>query len=148
MAVLLSAYHRAGVVKLEGVHPMLSDSMVVPTIPVTDLDRARAYYVDVLGLQPIDESPFSIRLRCGGGTQLSIFKRGPVERGHTMAHFEVSDIEAMVADLRSRGAVFEEYTEGPLVTTGGIAQIGPARGAWLRDPDGNLLGLRQGPVPS
>jgi len=49
MGVLLSAYHRAGVVKLEGVHPMLSDSMVVPTIPVTDLDRARAYYVDVLG---------------------------------------------------------------------------------------------------
>ena len=125
---------------------MLSDRLIVPTIPVTDLARARVFYVDVLGLTPVDESPFSIRLRCGGGSQLSIFKRGPVERGHTMAHFEVADIEAEVADLRSRGAVFEEYTEGPLVTTGGVAQIGPARGAWLRDPDGNVLGLRQGPV--
>jgi catechol 2,3-dioxygenase-like lactoylglutathione lyase family enzyme len=125
---------------------MLSDSLIVPTIPVTDLDRARVFYVDVLGLTPIDESPLGFRFRCGGGSQLSIFKRGPVERGHTMAHFEVADIEAEVADLRGRGAVFEEYTEGPLVTTGGIAQIGPARGAWLRDPDGNILGLRQGPV--
>ncbi len=125
---------------------MLSDSLIVPTIPVTDLERARAFYVDVLHLTPIEETPFGMRLRCGGGSQLSVFKRGPVERSHTMAHFEVADIEAEVADLRSRGAVFEEYTEGPLVTTGGIAQIGPARGAWLRDPDGNILGLRQGPV--
>jgi catechol 2,3-dioxygenase-like lactoylglutathione lyase family enzyme len=122
--------------------------MVVPTIPVTDLDRAKAFYVDVLGLAAIDESPFSVRLRAGGGTQLSIFKRGPVEREHTVAHFEVKDIEATVADLRSRGAVFEEYTEGPLLTTNGVAQLGPARGAWLRDPDGNVLGLREGPVPA
>jgi catechol 2,3-dioxygenase-like lactoylglutathione lyase family enzyme len=127
---------------------VLSDAMVVPTIPVTDLDRARAFYVDVLGLTPIDESPFSVRLRCGAGTQVSIFKRGPVERGHTVAHFEVTDIKATIADLRSRGAVFEEYTEGPLVTTNGVAQIGPALGAWLRDPDGNVLGLREGPVPA
>lgn len=125
---------------------MLSDSLVVPTIPVTDLDRSKAFYGDVLGLTAIDEGPFSIRYRCGKGSQLSIFKRGPVERGHTMAHFEVADIEGAVADLRSRGAVFEEYTEGPLQTTGGIAQVGPARGAWLKDPDGNILGLRQGPV--
>jgi catechol 2,3-dioxygenase-like lactoylglutathione lyase family enzyme len=125
---------------------MLSSALVVPTIPVTDLDRARVFYVDVLGLTPIDESPFSIRFRCGGGSQLSIYKRGPVERGHTAAHFEVQDIEAAVADLRSRGAAFEDYTEGPLVTTNGVAQLGPARGAWLRDPDGNVLGLREGPV--
>jgi catechol 2,3-dioxygenase-like lactoylglutathione lyase family enzyme len=125
---------------------VLSNAMVVPTIPVTDLDRARTFYVDVLGLTPIDEGPFSIRLRCGSGSQLSIYKRGPIERGHTAAHFEVQDVEAEVATLRSRGAVFEEYTEGPLVTTNGVAQIGPARGAWLRDPDGNVLGLREGPV--
>jgi len=125
---------------------MLSNAMVVPTIPVTDLDRSKAFYTDVLGLTAIDESPFSVRYRCGAGSQLSIFKRGPVERGHTVAHFEVSDIEAVVADLRSRGAVFEEYTEGPLVTTNGVAQVGPARAAWLRDPDGNFLGLREGPV--
>ena len=125
---------------------MLSDSLVVPTIPVTDIERSKAFYGGILGLVAIDENPFSVRYRCGGGSQLSIFKRGPVDRVNTVAHFEVADIEAIVADLRGRGAVFEEYTEGPLITTDGIAQIGPARGAWVRDPDGNFLGLRQGPV--
>ena len=127
---------------------MLSDSMIVTTIPVTDLDRTKAFYGGMLGLTAILETPFAIRWRCGNGSQLSTYKRGPVERGQTVAHFEVADIEAEVASLRSRGVVFEEYTEGPLITTGGIAPLGPARGAWMKDPDGNVIGLRQGAVPA
>jgi hypothetical protein len=56
----------------------------------------------------------------------------------------VTDIEATVADLAARGVSFIDYTEGPLTTTGHIAQLGPARAAWFHDPDGNTLGLRQG----
>jgi hypothetical protein len=37
-----------------------------------------------------------------------------------------------------------DYAEGPLKTTNHIAPIGPARGAWFRDPDGHFLGVRQG----
>lgn len=125
----------------------LADAMAVATIPVTDLEVATPFYRDVLGLTVLEETPFSVRLGAGRGSQISIYKRPPVERGHTMAHFEVPDIEAAVADLRSRGAVFEEYANGPLVTTDGIAQLGPARGAWLKDPDGNVLGLREGTIP-
>jgi catechol 2,3-dioxygenase-like lactoylglutathione lyase family enzyme len=126
---------------------MLNEAMVVATIPVTDLDRALVFYRDVLGLDLLEESPFSLRFRAGDGSQLSVFKRPPVERGHTVAHFEVADIEAAVASLRDRGAVFEEYSAGPLTTKNGIAQIGPARGAWLKDPEGNVIGLREGPMP-
>jgi catechol 2,3-dioxygenase-like lactoylglutathione lyase family enzyme len=75
---------------------------------------------------------------------LSIFKRPPVETVHTLAHFEVDDIEAAIADLEAKGVTFLDYTEGPLITTNHIAQIGPARGAWFTDPDGNILGVRQG----
>lgn len=126
---------------------MLSDAMIVATIPVTDLDRSLEFYRDVLGLTVLDQNPAAIRLGAGSGTQLSIFKRPPVERGHTMAHFEVSDIEATVADLRSRGAVFEEYASGPIATTNGIANYAPGmRGAWFKDPDGNVIGLREGPM--
>jgi len=53
-------------------------------------------------------------------------------------------VEAAVRDLEARGVAFVGYAEGPLQTTGHIAQMGPARGAWFRDPDGNFLGLRQG----
>jgi len=56
----------------------------------------------------------------------------------------VTNIEAAVRDLEAKGVAFIDYTEGPLVTTGHIAQLGPARGAWFHDPDGNTLGLRQG----
>jgi catechol 2,3-dioxygenase-like lactoylglutathione lyase family enzyme len=126
---------------------MLSDAMAVTTIPVTDLDAAKRFYSDALGLRLLQETPFAIRYAAGNGTQISVFKRGPVERAATVCHFEVNDINGTVADLRSRGVVFEEYTEGPLQTTNGVAQIGPARGAWFKDPDGNFLGLREGPIP-
>ena len=126
----------------------LADAMAVTTIPVTDLERAMPFYRDVLGLRALEETPFAIRFGAGAGTQISVYKRPPTERGHTTCHFEVVDIEDTVADLRARGAVFEEYTSGPLVTTNGVAQMGPAaRGAWLKDPDGNVLGLREGAIP-
>jgi catechol 2,3-dioxygenase-like lactoylglutathione lyase family enzyme len=124
---------------------MLSDAMIVATIPVTDIDQSLPFYRDVLGLKVLDKGPFACRLGAGT-TQLSIFKRPPVERGHTMAHFEVKDIEQTVADLKSRGAVFEEYASGPIATTNSIANYAPGmRGAWFKDPDGNVLGLREGP---
>jgi catechol 2,3-dioxygenase-like lactoylglutathione lyase family enzyme len=72
-------------------------------------------------------------------------RRGQPNVGQTAAHFEVDDIEAVIHDLTSRGVTFEEY-ETPR-TTNFIAQIGPARGAWFEDPDGNVFGLRQGPIP-
>ena len=122
---------------------MLGTSMVVATIPVTDLDRAKHFYQETLGLLFLWENPASVRFGCGDGTQLSIFRRGPSTADHTLSHFEVSDIEAVVRGLEGRGVTFIDYADGPLQTTGHIAQIGPARGAWFRDPDGNVLGLRQ-----
>jgi catechol 2,3-dioxygenase-like lactoylglutathione lyase family enzyme len=62
-----------------------------------------------------------------------------------VAHFEVADLDAVIAELSGRGITFEEY-ETPK-TVNFIAQIGPARGAWFKDPDGNVFGLREGPVP-
>lgn len=123
----------------------LADSNVVATIPVTDLDKATEFYRDTLGLNVVDQNPNAVRFQAGA-TQLSTFKRPPVERGHTMAHFEVTDIEATVADLKSRGVRFEEYDSGPIATTNSIANYAPGiRGAWFKDPDGNVLGLREGP---
>jgi catechol 2,3-dioxygenase-like lactoylglutathione lyase family enzyme len=119
--------------------------MAVATIPVTDLEKSLPFYRDALGLKVLDEGPFACRLGAGT-TQISIFKRPAVERGHTMAHFEVRDMDATVADLKSRGVVFEEYDSGPIATTNSIANYAPGmRGAWFKDPDGNVLGLREGP---
>ena len=124
---------------------MLADSLAVTTIAVTDLDRSKGFYQESLGLKLLDENPNSCRFGAGKGSQLSV-RRGQANVGQTVAHFEVDDIEAVVRDLTSRGVVFEEY-ETPK-TVNFIAQIGPARGAWFKDPDGNVLGVREGPVPA
>jgi catechol 2,3-dioxygenase-like lactoylglutathione lyase family enzyme len=123
---------------------VLADSMAVTTVAVTDLDRAKRFFVEQLALPLLDETQFNFRCGAGKGTQLAV-RRGQPNVGQTVAHFEVDDIEAVIRDLNSRGVTFEEY-ETPK-TVNGIAQVGPARGAWFKDPDGNVFGVREGPVP-
>lgn len=123
---------------------MVGAKMVVATVPVSDLEQAKAFYGQTLGLTLLWENPASCRFSVGDGSELSTFKRPSAASDHTVAHFEVTDIEAAIRDLESRGVVFVDYTEGPLKTTGHVAHIGPALGAWFKDPDGNFLGVRQG----
>jgi catechol 2,3-dioxygenase-like lactoylglutathione lyase family enzyme len=125
---------------------VIGATMIVPTIPVSDLDRARVFYGETLGLELLWENPASIRFRVGPVSEVSTFRRPGLITEHTLAHFEVTDIEATVRDLEAKGIEFVDYTEGPLITMNHIAQLGPARGAWFRDPDGNFLGLRQADV--
>ncbi|HEY3524335.1 MAG TPA: VOC family protein [Candidatus Limnocylindrales bacterium] len=119
-------------------------TMVVATIPVSDLERAKAIYGGTLGLTQLWENPASVRFRAGDVSELSVFRRPNTRTEHTLAHFEVADIEAVVRELEAKGVEFLDYDTGPLITTGHIAQLGPARGAWFHDPDGNTLGLREG----
>ena len=123
---------------------MLVDSLAVTTVAVTDLELSKHFFADQVGLRVLEEAPFAVRFGAGKGSQLSI-RRGQPNVGQTVAHFEVDDIEGVIADLTSRGVTFEEY-ETPK-TVNFIAQVGPARGAWFKDPDGNVFGVREGPVP-
>jgi catechol 2,3-dioxygenase-like lactoylglutathione lyase family enzyme len=125
---------------------MLSEFLAVTTLVVTDLDLAKRFYENQLGLTLLEETPAGCRFGAGRGSQLTIRRGQPAAGGQTVAHFEVDDIEAVVRDLTSRGVTFEEY-ETPK-TVNFIAQFGPARGAWFKDPAGNVLGLREGPVPA
>jgi catechol 2,3-dioxygenase-like lactoylglutathione lyase family enzyme len=123
---------------------VLSDSLLVTTVAVTDLERAKKFFGEQLNLPILEEAPFAIRFGAGRGGQVSV-RRGQPNVGQTVGHFEVADLDAVMADLISRGVTFEEY-ETPK-TVNFIAQIGTARGAWFKDPDGNVFGLREGPVP-
>jgi catechol 2,3-dioxygenase-like lactoylglutathione lyase family enzyme len=126
------------------VDTVLADAMAVATVAVSDLDRARRFFEEQLGLPLLDETPFAFRFGAGKGTQMSV-RRGQPNVGQTVAHFEVDDIDAVIRDLSSRGIAFEEYDTPK--TTNFIAQIGQARGAWFKDPDGNVFGVREGPIP-
>lgn len=123
----------------------LREGFAVTTIPVTDLDRAKQFYGDVLGLRLLFEAGPSVRWEAGHGSQVSTFRRGPTQADHTVAHFEIRGLDAVVRELEAKGVEFLDYDAGPLTTTNHIAQLGPARAAWFRDPFGNILGLREEP---
>ena len=120
---------------------LLTDAPCRPTIAVSDKAKAMAYYGEVLGLTLVDENPVGATFQCGG-TFLEIYPTPLAGTAkNTVTGFEVTDLEASMRELRARGVVFEEY-ERPL-TREGIAQLGPNRGAWFKDPDGNILALVQ-----
>jgi len=121
-------------------------------LPAQDLDRARAFYAEKLGLEPADERPGGILYRVGD-TEFALFASGGRATGdHTQMGFEVEDLEATVAELKARGVVFEEVDVPGLRTRHGIADIdgnypsknaSGERGAWFHDSEGNLLGIGQ-----
>ena len=130
---------------------MLQDSDVATRLPAQDLERARAFYADKLGLEPIEERPGGLRYQCGSG-RFSLFESAGAPSGdHTQMAWEVDDIEAVVEELRRRGVVFEEVDVPGLRAVDGIAEVEgnyPSAGvgelaAWFRDSEGNLLGIGQ-----
>ena len=130
---------------------MLSKGKVATRLPAQDLNRARAFYADKLGLEPVEEREGGLRYVCAGGEFALFESAGAASGDHTQMGWEVEDIEATVAALRARGVVFEEYDFPGLRTVDGIADIDgnyPSkgtgeRGAWFRDSEGNMLGIGQ-----
>jgi catechol 2,3-dioxygenase-like lactoylglutathione lyase family enzyme len=119
---------------------MLADSSCRPTIAVRDKGKAIEFFGGVLGLKLVDENQPGASFACGSGTYLEVYPSAFAGTAQsTVASFEVSSLEAAMRELRSRGIVFETY-ESPK-TVDGIAQLGPNRGAWFKDPDGNIFAL-------
>src|SRR5712692_9478490 len=117
---------------------MLKDASVRAAIAVSDVERAKSFYLDKLGLTFVEENPGGVTVQAGNGTFLEVYpSQFAGTAKNTVAGFEVKDIEAAMNDLRGKGIVFEDYDLPQLKTENGIAQIGPNRGAWFKDPDGN-----------
>jgi catechol 2,3-dioxygenase-like lactoylglutathione lyase family enzyme len=123
---------------------MLSSGKAVPTIAVSDLDRARKFYEETLGLKTKDERADGVTYETGAGTWFLVYpSQFAGTNKSTYMSFEVDDVEAAVKDLRDRGVTFEEYDFPGLKTVNGIAEIGGVKGAWFKDLDGNILAIGQ-----
>jgi catechol 2,3-dioxygenase-like lactoylglutathione lyase family enzyme len=121
---------------------MLKDIRSHTTLPAADMDRAKAFYLEKLGLEPAAEAPGGVFFETAGGTRFSLYPTPNTNRGgHTQLGFTVSDIQAEVDGLKERGVVFEEYDFPGLKTENGIAVTGPSRAAWFKDSEGNTIGL-------
>jgi catechol 2,3-dioxygenase-like lactoylglutathione lyase family enzyme len=125
---------------------LLGDAPVIPTIPVSDLERAKDFYERKLGLKQVEEAmPDGIVYEAGGGSRLYVYEREPDNSPHTLAGFEVKDIEKTVDDLGAMGIMFEQYDMPGNIKTDerGIATMGNIRSAWFKDPDGNILAITE-----
>ena len=131
---------------------MLSKGRVATRLPAQDLERARAFYAEKLGLEASEERPGGLLYRCAN-CEFALFQSAGSSPGtFTQMGWEVDDIDATVAELKKRGVVFEEVDLPGLRTIDGIAEVAgnyPSKGgkgeraAWFRDSEGNMLGIGQ-----
>jgi predicted enzyme related to lactoylglutathione lyase len=118
---------------------------VAATLPASDLERARAFYSEKLGLEPNrkDEGG-ALRYEVGGAMLMVYQSEFAGSNRATAAGLAVADIEATVSELRGRGVAFEDYDFGEAKTVDGIVTLpSGARGAWFKDTEGNVVGLFQ-----
>jgi catechol 2,3-dioxygenase-like lactoylglutathione lyase family enzyme len=126
----------------------LSDCVIGPSVAVTDLEAARSFYEEKVGLR-IKEAwgEEMTQYECGGDSALVLY-HSPDHAGkssHTQAGWAVPDLEAEIADLKSRGVKFESYDgeNGPPTDENNIFNHQGMKVAWFRDPDGNTFALNQ-----
>jgi catechol 2,3-dioxygenase-like lactoylglutathione lyase family enzyme len=123
---------------------MLTDFPVHATVAAIDLERARRWYEDKLGLTPEREDPGGVWYRFAGETWLYLYATASAGTArNTIAGWTVQGIETVMADLRARGVVFEDYDLGEIRTVDGLADFGLAKVAWFKDSEGNIYELSE-----
>ena len=118
-------------------------------LPARDVARARKFYESTLGLVPVDEMPDGGAFYMLGGSLFAVFSSvGQPSGTHTQLAFEVDDVEAAAAEFRQAGVALEEYDYGTMRTVNGVMDLPDGtKGAWFKDTEGNLMALRQRPMP-
>jgi predicted enzyme related to lactoylglutathione lyase len=132
---------------------MLNHSAVEANIPAADLDRAREFYSDRLGLTPVAEygAIGSLRYQTDNGTFFNVYRTEYAgQAGHTIAQWHVDDVDKEVHDLREKGVVFEVYDDMPGVEWNDqVASLpGMGKAAWFKDSEGNIMCVDEGAPPS
>jgi catechol 2,3-dioxygenase-like lactoylglutathione lyase family enzyme len=113
-------------------------------LPAQDVERARGFYRDVLGLEPVREHQRHLFYECGGASFLVFPSSGSPSGTHDQLGFAVDDVEASAAELRARGVELETFGAPPGCTfRDGIMDYGAVKAAWFKDTEGNLLSIAQ-----
>ena len=125
---------------------MFRDTKAFSSFSVDDLNRAKQFYADTLGLE-LEERPEGLELHLAGGGRIFAYPKPNHEPAtFTVLNFLVADVEQAVAELKRRGVRFESYDVPDLKTdANGIARpdSGPAAAAWFKDPAGNILAVME-----
>lgn len=125
---------------------MLKDTAVAAVLPAKDVGRAKAFYRDKLGLEPLEDAEDNVMFECGNGTRFLLYQTDNAGSAkNTQMGWVTDDVEREVEELRGRGVVFEEYDFPGLKTENGIATSDGGKAAWFLDTEGNILSLFERP---
>jgi catechol 2,3-dioxygenase-like lactoylglutathione lyase family enzyme len=124
---------------------MLGKADATPMIAVRDLDRARKFYEDTLGLEAKEEMGGEVLTVQSGSTPITVYRSEFAGTNKATAlTFDVEDVESEVRELKSKGVTFEHYDMDGLTRDGDVCRGQGMKTAWFKDPDGNILSLFEG----
>ena len=122
---------------------MLSAARIVAFVPSSDLERAKSFYVETLGLKFVSQDSFALVLN-GNGTVVRIAKVGEFQPANlTILGFNVADIRQEASALLAKGISCQGYPSMQQDEIGIWHSPSGARVAWFKDPDGNVLSLTE-----
>jgi catechol 2,3-dioxygenase-like lactoylglutathione lyase family enzyme len=112
-------------------------------LPASDIDRARRFYEEKLGMTPAMDLPEGLFYRVGDSAFTVYPAQGPASGQHTQAALVVDDLRSAMNDLKSWGVAFQDYDLPTAHTEGGVLEEQEGRGAFFKDSEGNLIALIQ-----
>lgn len=124
---------------------MLKDANAMATIAVRQIDVARRFYEDTLGLEPVGAEGEMRAYRSGSSTLMVYESQFAGSNRATAATWVVGDeLGKLVQSLKAKGVTFEHYDLPETKLEGDIHVSGKVRVAWFKDPDGNILSIANG----
>jgi catechol 2,3-dioxygenase-like lactoylglutathione lyase family enzyme len=123
---------------------MLSTAPITTILPVMNMERARDFYENKLGLTPVGLKPDGKFVYAVVGGVIALFpKEGGTKADHTAISFQVPEIEAAIRALKAKGVIFEDYDFPGLKTEGHVCVLGSEKAAWFKDSEGNYLCIHE-----
>ena len=121
---------------------MLGDGKAAATIPVKDIEVARRFYNDKLGLKADTSTEDGVLIYKSGDSKVLVYQSEFAGTNKaTAATWEVGDVEREVKTLKDKGIAFEHYDMPGMTRQGDLHTAGDSRAAWFKDPDGNILAI-------
>ena len=124
---------------------MFKDSNIMAVLPAKDINRAKDFYRDKLGIEPSESmEEGSVMYSCGQGTRFLVYQTDNAGTAkNTQMGWETDNLEAEMEELRGRGVVFEDYDFTGLKTENGVATAEWGKAAWFLDSEGNIINIAQ-----
>jgi catechol-2,3-dioxygenase len=121
---------------------MLGNKKAVANVAVKDLDVATKFYKNTLGLTPVHEEEKELVVFRSGTSEINVYRSEYAGTNKaTAVTWNVDNVKDEVADLKSKGVVFEHYDMPGMARDGDVYISGDMKIAWFKDPDGNILNV-------